>query len=40
MLVYLKPFSLFPNLHSDTIFGALIYSINILYPDKTDSIIE
>lgn len=33
MLVYLKPCSTFPKLHSDTLFGALTYAINELYPN-------
>lgn len=36
MLVYIKPLSLFPKLHSDTLFGAILSAISELYP----SIIE
>lgn len=31
MLIYLEPLSIFPELHSDTIFGALTYAIKELY---------
>lgn len=40
MIVYLKPGSFFPSLHSDTIFGAIIYSLNQLYPDEIESIVS
>ena len=40
MLVYIKPLSTFPKLHSDTLFGALISAISELYPDKVDNIIN
>ena len=40
MLVYIKPLSIFPELHSDTLFGALTFAINQLYPDKTETILE
>ena len=40
MLVYIKPLSIFPELHSDTLFGALTFAINQLYPDKTEIILE
>lgn len=36
MLVYIKPLSMFPKLHSDTLFGALTSAINELFPDKID----
>lgn len=36
MLVYLKPLSTFPFLHSDTIFGALCNAISELFPEKVD----
>jgi len=39
MLVYLQPQSSFPPLHSDTIFGSIIYAINELYPEELESII-
>jgi CRISPR-associated protein Csm4 len=35
MIIYLKPRSAFPELHSDTIFGALCRAISELYDDKT-----
>ena len=34
MLIYLEPLSLFPELHSDTIFGALTYAIKELYGEE------
>lgn len=40
MLVYIKPLSTFPKLHSDTIFGALFSAISELYPDKVNQIID
>lgn len=40
MLVYLKPLSIFPELHSDTLFGAITYAINQLYPDKVSEMIK
>ena len=40
MLIYLKPLSIFPNLHSDTLFGAITYAISELYPDEVDSMIN
>ena len=40
MLVYIKPLSVFPELHSDTVFGALMYSISQLYPEKVEEMIE
>lgn len=40
MLVYIKPLSTFPKLHSDTLFGALLSAISELYPDKVESVIE
>ncbi len=40
MLVYLKPLSIFPELHSDTLFGAITYAINELYPDKVEPMIS
>ena len=33
MIIYLQPRSLFPTLHSDTIFGALIYATKQIYPE-------
>lgn len=40
MLVYLKPLSIFPELHSDTLFGAITYAISQLYPEKVEEMIE
>ncbi|MEG3224833.1 MAG: type III-A CRISPR-associated RAMP protein Csm4 [Methanobacteriales archaeon Met13] len=40
MIIYLKPRSLFPSLHSDTIFGALLYTIKELYPEKFQDVLE
>ena len=35
MIIYLKPRSAFPELHSDTIFGAICSAVSELYDDKT-----
>ena len=40
MLIYIKPLSVFPKLHSDRLFGAFISAISELYPDKVDEIIN
>lgn len=40
MLVYIKPLSIFPELHSDTLFGALTATINELFPKKVDEMID
>ena len=40
MLVYIKPLSTFPKLHSDTLFGAITSAIAELYPDKLDEILN
>lgn len=40
MLIYLKPLSIFPQLHSDTLFGAITYAINELYPEKIQDMID
>ncbi|MGL4670583.1 MAG: type III-A CRISPR-associated RAMP protein Csm4 [Methanobacteriaceae archaeon] len=40
MLVYLEPLSIFPELHSDTLFGAICYAISELFPEKIDDIIN
>lgn len=40
MLVYIKPLSLFPEVHSDTLFGAICSAISKLYPDKIDEFIK
>ena len=34
MLVYIKPLSMFPDLHSDRLFGALFSAINEIFSDK------
>ena len=39
MLVYIKPLSMFPKLHSDTLFGALTSAISELFPDKVDEML-
>ena len=39
MLVYIKPLSIFPELHSDTIFGAILSAISELYPEKMDDLL-
>lgn len=40
MLVYIKPLSVFPILHSDTIFGAILSAISELYPNDIDDIVS
>ena len=40
MLIYIKPLSTFPKLHSDTLFGAITYAISELYPDLVEDIIN
>lgn len=40
MLIYIKPLSVFPNLHSDRLFGAFLSAVSELFPDKVDEIIE
>lgn len=40
MLVYIYPISLFPDLHSDKIFGAILATMNDLYPSKVDEVIN
>lgn len=40
MLVYIKPLSTFPKLHSDTLFGALTSAISELYPDLVNDMIN
>lgn len=40
MLVYIKPLSIFPDLHSDTLFGAITYAISELYPELVDEMIN
>lgn len=39
MLIYIKPLSTFPKLHSDTLFGAITSAISELYPDIIDNMI-
>lgn len=40
MIIYLKPRSLFPTLHSDTIFGAILSSATQIYPEIFPEILE
>lgn len=40
MLVYIKPLSMFPKLHSDTLFGALTSAISELFPDKVEEMLN
>ena len=40
MLVYIKPKSLFPELHSDKLFGAILSTMADLYPSKIDEVID
>lgn len=40
MLVYLKPLSLFPFVHSDTLFGAICSAVSELFPDKINEMME
>ena len=40
MLVYIKPLSTFPKLHSDTLFGAITSVISELYPDKVEGMLN
>ena len=40
MLVYIKPLSTFPKLHSDTLFGALTSAISELYPDLVEKMLN
>lgn len=40
MLVYLKPLSTFPKLHSDTLFGAITSAMSEIFPDKVDEMIN
>lgn len=40
MLVYIKPLSTFPKLHSDTLFGAITSAVSELYPDLVDDMIN
>lgn len=40
MLVYIKPLSTFPKLHSDTLFGAITSAINDLYPNKVEDMLN
>ena len=40
MLVYIKPLSTFPKLHSDTLFGAITSAVSELYPDLVDEMIN
>lgn len=40
MLVYIKPLSTFPKLHSDTLFGALTSAVSEIYPDKLEEMLS
>ncbi|MDR2967899.1 MAG: type III-A CRISPR-associated RAMP protein Csm4 [Methanobacteriaceae archaeon] len=40
MLVYIKPLSIFPELHSDTIFGAILSAVSELYPKKVEELLS
>lgn len=40
MIIYLKPRSIFPTLHSDTIFGALLSTTKEIYPEKFQEMLE
>jgi len=40
MLIYIKPLSVFPELHSDKLFGAIFSTIVELYSEKIDDIIN
>ncbi|WP_295593415.1 type III-A CRISPR-associated RAMP protein Csm4 [uncultured Methanobrevibacter sp.] len=40
MIVYIYPISLFPDLHSDKIFGAILSTLNDLFPSITDTVIK
>lgn len=40
MLVYIKPLSMFPKLHSDRLFGAFLSAISEMYPDKVNNVVN
>ena len=40
MLIYINPQSNFPDLHSDKIFGAILSTMNDLFPSKTEEVIS
>ena len=40
MLIYIKPLSTFPKLHSDTLFGAITSAISELYPDIVEDMLN
>lgn len=40
MLIYIKPLSTFPELHSDTLFGAITSAISELYPYMVEDMIN
>lgn len=40
MIVYIYPLSLFPDLHSDKIFGAILSTMNDLFPSIIDDVIK
>ena len=40
MLIYIKPLSTFPKLHSDTLFGAITSAVSELYPDMVEDMLN
>ena len=40
MLIYIKPLSTFPKLHSDTLFGAITSAISELYPEILEDMLK
>lgn len=40
MLVYIKPLSMFPKVHSDRLFGAFLSTINEIFPSKIDEVVD
>ena len=40
MLVYIKPLSMFPKIHSDRLFGAFLSAISELFPSEIDEILN
>lgn len=40
MIVYINPISLFPELHSDKIYGAILATMNELYPFMMDEVLK
>ena len=39
-IVYLEPKSRFPFLSSDSLYGAIIYELSELFPDKLNDILQ